>query len=241
MNFSKVLSPDPVSAAAACGRLMLDTLSDTLANRPTASLAISGGSTPKLLFTWLAEQEFDWSRVHLFWVDERAVPPGDPESNFTLADTYWLTPGAFPKENLHRIHAEKPVGEAAHFYADDIRGHFQLEDGEIPMFDIIQQGMGADVHTASLFPGEPHILDRSGLTAAVYVDKLKAARVTLLPGVLAAARHTLMLVCGEDKQKALDTVFHAPENVLDFPAQLTRRHTGVVFWFLDEAASSNLD
>lgn len=241
MNFSKVLSLDPSSAAAACGRHILDILSDALANRPTASLAISGGSTPKLLFAWLSEQEFDWSRVHLFWVDERAVPPGDPESNFTLAETYWLTPGAFPKENLHRIHAEKPVGEAAHYYADDIRGHFQLRnDGELPTFDIIQQGMGADVHTASLFPGEPHILDRSGIAAAVYVDKLKAARVTLLPGVLAAARHTLMLVCGEDKQKALDTVFNGPENILDFPAQLTRHHAEGVVWFLDEAAARNL-
>ncbi len=240
MNFRKVLSPDPATAAESCGRRILDILSDALANRPTASLAISGGSTPKLLFAWLAEQDFDWSRVHLFWVDERAVPPGDPESNFTLADTYWLTPGAFPRENVHRIHAEKPVGEAANYYADDIRGHFQLDDGELPTFDIIQQGMGADVHTASLFPGEPHILDRSGLTAAVYVDKLKAARVTLLPGVLANAQHTLMLVCGEDKQKALDTVFDAPENILDFPAQLTRHHVGEVVWFLDEAAGRTL-
>ncbi len=237
MNFRKDISPDPAAAAEACGRTILKILSTALAERPEATLAISGGSTPKLLFAWLAEQPFDWSLVHLFWVDERAVPPGDPESNFTLADTYWLTPGAFPKENIHRIHAEKPVGEAGTIYADDIRGYFQLEEGQIPVFDIIQQGMGADVHTASLFPGEPAVLDSTGVAAAVYVDKLKAARVTLLPAVLAAARHTLMLVCGEDKQQALETVFDGPENIQDFPAQLTRHHRGEVIWFLDEAAA----
>jgi 6-phosphogluconolactonase len=240
MNFRKDISPDPAAAAEACGRTILEILSAALAERPAATLAISGGSTPKLLFAWLAAQPFDWSRVHLFWVDERAVPPGDPESNFTLADTYWLTPGAFPKENTHRIHAEKPVGEAASTYADDIRGYFNLDEGQIPIFDIIQQGMGADVHTASLFPGEPAVLDSTGVAAAVYVDKLKAARVTLLPAVLAAARHTLMLVCGEDKQQALATVFHGPENLQDFPAQLTRHHRGEVIWFLDEAAARPL-
>lgn len=240
MNFQKDIAPDSAAAAEACGSYILSTLSTALTERPTASLAISGGSTPKLLFAWLAEQEFDWSNVHLFWVDERAVPPGDPQSNFTLADTHWLTPGGFPKENIHRIHAEKPVGEAASYYADDIRGFFHLEEGEIPVFDIIQQGMGDDVHTASLFPGEPLVNDRTGITAAVYVEKHKAARVTLLPAVLMAARHTLMLVCGEDKQKALGTVFHAPENILEFPAQLTRHHRGEVVWFLDEAAARHL-
>jgi 6-phosphogluconolactonase len=240
MNFRKDISPDPAAAAEACGRAILDILSNALAERPAATLAISGGSTPKLLFSWLAEQPFDWSRVHLFWVDERAVPPGDPQSNFTLADTSWLTPGAFPKENIHRIHAEKPVGEAASIYADDIRGYFDLDEGQIPVFDIIQQGIGADVHTASLFPGEPAVLDTAGVAAAVYVDKLKAARITLLPAVLAAARHTLMLVCGEDKQPALETVFHGPENIQDFPAQLTRHHHGEVVWFLDEAAARSL-
>jgi 6-phosphogluconolactonase len=234
------ISPTPAAAAEACGLALLDILTAALAARPTASLAISGGSTPKLLFAWLAEQPFDWSRVHLFWVDERAVPPGDPQSNFTLADTHWLTPAAFPKENIHRIHAEKPVGEAASLYADDIRGHFHLAEGQIPVFDVIQQGMGADVHTASLFPGDPAVLDSTGLTAAVYVEKLKSARITLLPAVLVAARHTLMLVCGEDKQPALETVFHGPENIAHYPAQWTRRHQGEVTWFLDEAASRPL-
>jgi 6-phosphogluconolactonase len=100
--------------------------------------------------------------------------------------------------------------------------------------------MGSDVHTASLFPGEPLILDRAGIAAAVYVEKLKAARITLLPGVLMRARQTLMLVTGADKAPALRKVWSAPESLLEAPAQLTRHHEGRVIWYLDEAAAAVL-
>lgn len=240
MNFVTDISPDPPTAAAACGAHVVRLLSASLEERDTASLAISGGSTPKLLFEWLAVQTFDWSRVHLFWVDERAVPPGDPQSNFTLADTHWLTPASYPKDNIHRVPAEMPIAEAAKRYAYDIQNHFRLQDGELPVFDVIQQGIGADAHTASLFPGEAHVLDTTGIAAAVYVEKLKAARITLLPGVLTAARNTEMLVCGADKAPALAAVFRSPENIREFPAQWTRHHRGSVTWFLDEAAANNL-
>ena len=107
----------------------------------------------------------------------------------------------------------------------------------MPAFDVIQQGMGADGHTASLFPGEALVMDRTGITAAVYVDKLKAARITLLPGVLLRARHTLMLVTGPDKKAPLEMVRNGPEALLKAPAQLTRLHEGTVVWYLDEAAA----
>lgn len=240
MNFQTVLSADPQSAAEACGDRMLQILRETLLEKDSANVAISGGTTPKLLFQYLAKSDFNWSRVNLFWVDERAVPPGDPQSNYTLAHDNWLSLVDFPAANLHRIQAEIPVSEAAERYASTIRGHFHLAEGEFPVFDIIQQGMGPDVHTASLFPGELLILDRTGIAAAVYVEKLKAARITLLPGVLLRARHTLMLVTGADKAPALGTVWSAPESLLDAPAQLTRHHQGEVTWFLDEAAAAGL-
>lgn len=240
MNFQTVLSADPLAAAEACGERMLKILTQALAERESAAIAISGGTTPKLLFQFLAQSEFDWSRLHIFWVDERAVPPGDPQSNYTLAHDHWLAPVAYPAVNIHRIQAELPVSEAAERYADEICAHFHLAEGEFPRFDLIQQGLGPDVHTASLFPGEPLILDRTGIAAAVYVEKLHAARVTLLPGVLAKARHTLMLVTGADKAPALKTVWSAPEALLEAPAQLTRHHEGPVTWFLDEAAAAGI-
>ena len=240
MNFETVLCDSPQAAAGACGARVLQILTQRLRERDTAAIAISGGNTPKLLFQFLTKSEFDWSRVHLFWVDERAVPPGDPQSNYTLAHDNWLAPASYPASNIHRMQAELPVSEAAERYADAIRSHFHLREDGFPVFDIIQQGMGPDVHTASLFPGEPLILDRTGIAAAVYVEKLKAARITLLPGVLQRARNTLMLVTGADKATALKTVWSAPEALLKSPAQLTRHHEGQVAWFLDEAAAAGI-
>lgn len=240
MNHQTVLSADPLAAAEACGAGMLRILAETLAQRPSAAIAVSGGTTPRLLFQYLAKAGFDWSRVHLFWVDERPVPPGDPQSNYTLAHDNWLAPVEYPACNIHRMQAELPVSEAAERYADEIRGHFHLHGGAFPAFDIVQQGMGPDAHTASLFPGEPLILDRAGIAAAVYVEKLRAARITLLPGVLTRARNTLMLVTGADKAPALHTVWSAPENLLEAPAQLTRHHEGKVTWYLDEAAAAGI-
>ncbi len=219
---------------------MLQILTLALSARDRAAIAVSGGNTPKLLFQFLSKSEFDWSRVHLFWVDERAVPPGDPQSNYTLAHDNWLGPVGYPATNIHRMQAELPVSEAAERYADAIRAHFHLKEDGFPAFDIIQQGMGPDVHTASLFPGEPLILDRTGIAAAVYVEKLKAARITLLPGVLQRARHTLMLVTGADKAAGLRTVWTGPEALMESPAQLTRLHEGQVTWFLDEAAAAGI-
>ncbi|MBI2689545.1 MAG: 6-phosphogluconolactonase [Acidobacteria bacterium] len=240
MNFQTVLSADPLAAAEACGEQMLRVLGEAVAERASANMAISGGTTPKLLFRYLAQAEFDWSKLHLFWVDERAVPPGDPQSNYTLAYDHWLSAVDYPASNIHRIQAELPVSEAAERYADEIRSHFALDKNSFPKFDIIQQGMGPDVHTASLFPGEPLILDRAGIAAAVYVEKLRAARITLLPGALARARQTMMLVTGADKAPALKTVWSGEESLLAAPAQLTRHHEGHVTWFLDEAAAAGI-
>ena len=240
MNFEIVQRADPQGAAEACGIRMLQILTEALEERGAAAMAVSGGTTPKLLFQYFAKSDFDWSRVHLFWVDERAVPPGDPQSNYTLAHDNWLAPAGYPANNIHRMQAELPVLEAAERYADEIRTYFHLNEGDFPVFDIIQQGMGPDVHTASLFPGEPLILDRTGIAAAVYVEKLRAARITLLPGVLMRARHTLMLVTGADKAAALRTIRSAPEGLLESPAQLVRLHEGQVTWFLDEAAAAGI-
>jgi 6-phosphogluconolactonase len=240
MNFQFEIADNAQHAAEACGAQLLLRLRDALDARGKASLAVSGGSTPKLLFSWLAESQFPWDDVHLFWVDERAVSPEDSQSNYKLARDYWLEPARFPEENVHRIESELPVSEAAEQYESALRSYFGRNEGGVPEFDVIQQGMGADAHTASLFPGEPLILDGCGLAAAVYVDKLKAARVTLLPEVLKRARTTMMLVTGADKAPAVETVVRGEENLLAAPAQLTRRHKGDVIWYLDDAAAAGI-
>lgn len=221
------------AAAEHCAAQILEYLSES----PHSTLAISGGSSPRAMFEIFAATQFDWNRVQLFWVDERCVPSDDPQSNFKLANDTWLAPAKFPVSNIHRVQTERDPQEAAEVYADELR----LVFGEgIPKFDVIHRGMGPDAHTASLFAGEPLIDDREGLAAAVYVEKLNSRRVTLLPAVLLAAKHTVMLVAGADKAQPLSDVLYGPHDPKKFPCQLTERDGGEVAWFLDRAAAAKI-
>ena len=231
------ISDGPQETASSCCRKILDLLKDALAARGRATLAVSGGSTPKLLFAQMAMASFDWSGVHLFWVDERGVPPDDPQSNYKLTKDNFIDPARFPAANVHRIQAELDPQRAAQLYADEIRRFFALEPEQFPRFDIIHQGMGPDAHTASLFPGEPLIDDREKLVAAVYVEKFHQWRITLLPGVLTAPRNTIMLVAGEDKSESLRAIFQQPYNPKKYPVQIVMQSSGDVMWFLDKAAA----
>jgi 6-phosphogluconolactonase len=227
--------PDAEAASEACGQQILDWLREALAQRALASLAISGGSSPRRMFEIFSRTPFEWERVHVFWVDERAVPPTDAQSNFKFAQDSWLRPGNFPASNIHRVLAELDPPTAAARYVEDIQRFFGLGAGELPHFDVVHRGMGPDAHTASLFPGEPLIEDRSGIAAAVWVEKFKQWRITLLPGVLMAAQHTAMLVAGGDKTDALRSVLHQPFDPLHYPAQIASGHG--TLWFVDTAAA----
>jgi 6-phosphogluconolactonase len=229
------------AAAEACAKHIASLLEMGMAGGGNVTFAISGGSTPKLMFPDLVRAAFDWSRVQLFWVDERAVPPDHADSNYRMADEHLIRPARIPHRNVHRIHAELQPGQAARRYEQEIRDVFRLEPGEMPHFDVVHLGVGADAHTASLFPGEPLIEDREKIVAAVHVPKLSAIRITLLPGVLLSARHTAVLASGEDKAEALREIFHGPSDPLNFPAQIIARHSRRATWFLDEAAARLLD
>lgn len=236
--------PAPDDAAKACAKRILSYLDLVLGGERDASFAVSGGSTPKLMFRYLValgnEARLDWRRVHLFFVDERAVGPKDPESNFRLCEEHFIGPAHFPHRNVHRIHGEMAPDQAARLYADDIANYFDLAEGEMPAFDVIHRGMGADAHTASLFPGEPLIEDRDQLVAAVYVEKLGKYRVTMLPGILLHARHTVVLAAGADKVDPLWNVFCAPHEPLLYPSQIDTPHGRNVAWFVDDAAAARL-
>jgi 6-phosphogluconolactonase len=237
MGVRRQTYPDEVSAAEACARHLVGLLEEALAGRQRASLALSGGRTPRLLFQKLVLEPFRWDRVHLFWVDERAVPPIDSESNYRLAEDWLILPAHIPRQQVHRIHGELAPERAARRYEEEMCEFFGLEPGELPRFDAIQCGMGADAHTASLFSGEPLIEDREHLAAAVLVDKLRQWRITLLPGVLLNARRTVMLVTGTDKAEAVRAVFREDFDPKRYPAQILSRDGPGVTWFLDEAAA----
>ncbi len=148
------------------------------------------------MFGILAKSGLDWSRVHVFFVDERCVPPDNEASNYRMAKAALFDPSGIPASNVHRIKGELDPAEAARQYVDEIRRLFELKADELPVFDVLHRGMGPDAHTASLFPGEPLFRDRTGIAANVWVEKLHMARVTLLPGVLLAAKNTVLQVAG---------------------------------------------
>jgi 6-phosphogluconolactonase len=229
-----------------CSAFILETLAGALANAPLATLAISGGSSPKLLFAEMARAAFDWSRVHIFWVDERCVPPDDSQSNFKLAYDTLLKAAQVPAQNIHRVYGELPPEEGASKYVAEIKAFFALSkselsltESELPVFDVLHRGMGPDAHTASLFPGEPLIGNRDGIAAHVWVEKMKMHRVTLLPGVLLAARHTVLQVSGDDKAEGVRQVLTEPEDFFSYPCQIASRD-GKAVWFLDRAAAAKL-
>ncbi len=234
-------SPDPRLAAEACAHHVIAVLEEVLAGQEFATFAISGGSTPRLLFEKLAQSKFGWERVHLFWVDERCVPPSDPASNYKLAEESLIRPAHIPQRHVHRILGEIAPKTAAARYASEIREFFGLAEGELPHFDLVHRGMGPDAHTASLFPGSPLIDDREGIADAVFVAKFNQWRVTLLPGALLAAKHTVFLVAGEDKAEVVRAVFKEPYDPTNYPAQIASHHGRGVTWFLDAKAAALMD
>lgn len=219
-------------AAEACGFHTLHCLTEAVRERGTAFLAVSGGSTPRIMFEWMARQPFDWSAIHIFWVDERCVPPDDEQSNYRMTRESLLDHIPVLPRRIHRIEGERPPAEAAECYVEQVRGSL----GDEPVFDVIQRGMGADAHTASLFPGESLIRDRAGIAAAVWVEKLQQHRVTLLPAVLERARHTVCLVAGADKKEALRSVLAGPVDLMLRPAQI---RSFDMSWYFDQAAAGS--
>ncbi len=233
------VAKDAQEAANACSTHILQSLEECLKTESFATFAISGGSSPKLLFGNLAQADFNWTRVHFFWVDERCVPPTDKDSNFKLAHDTLFDPAKIPDRNVHRIYGELPPSEGAAKYVEEIKLFFRLNDGKLPSFDLLHRGMGPDAHTASLFPGDPLINNKTDIATNVWVEKFHMNRVTLLPGVLTAAKETVLQVVGEDKADALRNVLTGREDPMSYPCQIASRDAEAT-WFLDRAAAAKL-
>jgi len=210
------------------------------------SVALAGGSTPKGLYALLANDvslrgAIAWEQMHVFWGDERPVPPDHVDSNYRMAAAALLSKVPIPPQNVHRIHGEEPDPQAAaRAYERDLRRFFAVPRGAFPRFDLVLLGLGSDAHTASLFPGTAALDERERLTVANRVDKLDTTRITLTVPVLNNARRVVFLVSGADKAAALKTVVEGPYAPNDAPAQLINPNAGHVIWMVDRAAAQLL-
>ena len=240
-NVSVFRDADSLSRAAA--EIFTRVADQTLQERKRLLVALSGGSTPKRLFQILASppyaQSLPWSQIHFFWCDERLVPPDHPESNFGQAFASLFSHVEIPGENLHRIRGEDDPNRAADEYRG-VLGSFSDGDLKWPRFDLVFLGLGADGHTASLFPGAIHPEEKVSPVIVVTADYQgrPGGRITLTPLALSTARNIIFLVAGKDKAHAVHQTLHGSTNLKKWPAQRIQPVDGKLIWLLDDKAVS---
>jgi 6-phosphogluconolactonase len=233
--------PDPDALARAAAEDFHRRAGQAVAARGRFTVALSGGRTPRRLYALLADEPYrtavPWGRTHLFWGDERHVPPDDPQSNYRMVQVALLSRIAIPEANVHRVLAELPdAAEAAGRYEVELRESFGTPFGQIPRFDLTYLGLGPEGHTASLFPGTTALETRDRLVAANWVDKLEAFRITMTFPVFAEARAVLFLVESGEKADVLSLVRN-PETAAEYPAGRIEPRNGELLWFADRAAA----
>lgn len=241
MNKLEVL-PDAEAVSQAAADQFIAASSESIEERGEFTVALSGGSTPGSAYQRLAGADLapliNWRKVHLFWGDERAVPPNHPESNYRLARDSFLDKVPIPHANIHRIKTELDPDLAAADYAEELQEVFG-EKGP-PRFDMILLGMGDDGHTASLFPGTGALSEARRWVVANYVEVLKSWRITLTPRVFNAARRIVFLVTGAKKAERLKQVLQGERDPESLPAQLVDPRDGQLIWLVDKAAAAKL-
>lgn len=204
------------------------------------TVALSGGSTPKTLYSLLATKPgIPWDKICFFWGDERHVPPDHPESNYRMANEALLSKVPARAENIFRIRGEeKDAAVAARQYEQTLKDFFHLSPGKFPRFDLIFLGVGPDGHTASLFPGTLALAESQRLVVANWVPKFNTDRITFTFPVLNAAACVVFVTSGADKAPILHEVLDNPGAGL--PSQKVQPAQGKLIWLVDEAAASGL-
>jgi 6-phosphogluconolactonase len=241
---------DADAVARQCLRFFIDLANHAIKTNGVFCVAISGGHTPIRFFELLGSdagaQNLTWEKIHIFWVDERYVPNDSPYSNYKLAADTFLNKISIPKQNVHPI----PTGDddsasAAKKYEENIREVFNIKSDEMPVFDLIILGMGADGHTGSLFPGCYASYDTDDLACVVYLldqelpDEL-ITRITLTHPVLCAASRIVLLVTGSAKAQILKEVLTGPPDDIRYPVHMLWHALDKITWLVDSEAGKLL-
>ena len=230
---------DAVELSRAAADLFVTLAVQSIRERGRFLVALSGGSTPMALYRLLAREPIDWTRIHVFWGDERLVPPEDPENSYGQAWEALLKHIPIPTENIHRVASELDPVAAARDYASILR-EFAAPPLDWPRFDLVLLGLGEDGHTASLFPGSPVDATEPVIAVTAQYQGRPARRVTLTPPVFNAARQVIFLVTGANKAVTLKGVFSDYNSSEQIPAKRIQPADGQVTWLVDKAAGKEI-
>jgi len=226
-------SPEAVSSAARDE--FVKSAKAAIAAKKRFDVVLSGGRTPENVYRSLVKSDVEWKRVHVWFGDERCVPPVHADSNFHMAAGALLSHVPIPAGNVHRMHGELEAYRAAEMHEIEMKQSLSLDDGEWPRFDLVLLGLGADGHTASLFPDSTALDDDQQLCCATWVEKFKAYRLTLTYPVFDNAAKVLFLACGADKAEAFTLASADTVSAETPPAGRVRPSSGELAWFVDRA------
>lgn len=232
--------PTPLALAESLALDLVNQINNTSTERLPFTIALSGGNTPKLLFSVLGDKfasSVNWYNVHLFWVDERCVTPDDPESNFGMTKKALLNRIDLPERNVHRIKGEDNPEKEAESYSGEIAKHTARRNG-LPFFDVMLLGLGEDGHTASLFPGNEKLFLTDKICTSAVHPSTGQVRITITGKVINNAANIIFIVTGKNKAGIVNNIIGQRDNKKQFPASFVKPSDGRVFWYLDEAAGS---
>ena len=244
--FSRQIYPNPEEVMWAAAEKIERLAVQALEKKGRVTLALSGGNTPRALYQLLADprhgfrDRLPWQQMHFFWSDERYVPADDDQSNYKMARETLFAPAGVPPENVHRFRTELASPEStAEDYQEQLEKFFGTgREQPPPRFDIMLLGMGADGHTASLFPGLPLLHASEHWVKAFWVPQLRSHRISLLPDLINESENILLLVTGAEKAEAVAMVLTDEPRNAALPVQKIQPTEGNLLWLLDQAAAS---
>ncbi|OQY07903.1 MAG: 6-phosphogluconolactonase [Planctomycetales bacterium 4572_13] len=236
---------DSAAMADTAIRYLINCAQQAIKQRGVFRVAISGGSTPVRFYERLSDasvhSKIQWEKVHIFWVDERCVPPSSEASNFGLATDTFLLDIPIPGENIHRVTGElQNYADAVDEYEQIIRSVFKIAKGQVPEFDLVILGMGSDGHIGSILPNTYALFDTDDLVSAVYRMNGDYNRITLTIPVMKEARRIVILVSGDNKAQIMSDVFRTEPDPVRYPVHALWPVLHKVRWLIDRPAAAKL-
>lgn len=203
------------------------------------NIALSGGSTPKHIFKYLARNynlSINWNKINFFWGDERCVPPDDPESNYKMTYENLLSKISVAKENIFRIKGESDPNEEAISYSQLIKNNLPLLN-DTPAFDLIMLGLGEDGHTASIFPNQINLLQSDNICEVAIHPSSGQKRITLTGKTINNAHNIIFIVTGKNKSKIINDILNNKIESKNYPASFIKPMNGKLVWLIDNEAA----